>query len=308
VLSRAGRNLVRGLVSELYLVILNHIAAGRSRVFLSTVSLSNSWLKRRLLFYCPASKQESNVDADIGALGSAVERLAPRAGEFGIVVDFEVKEYELPTLEDLVMRMAPVKSQALRRSLGRIHYGKMATSYVEERDRTLAFRHRDWSYLFDPESDDAGQLNNLAYVFLSGGQLENAEKLLVYGLTLGGDPVHECLVAMNLGVALLLRGDATAAREQFVRAGAIGSELEPENQMMACLLVARVVDGNVELEEVWEPNIVDANQLGLEVAEAIARGTSSYRDQTASDSSSDGSAAADGDGEEQRADPPSVEE
>ena len=91
------------------------------------------------------------------------------------------------------------------------------------------------------------------------------------GVTLSGDGVHEALVALNLGVLRLSTSDVPGATEQLRRAIEISAQLDPEVQAAACLLVPKIVEGAVELEEIWDPNILDVATTALGVAELVAR-------------------------------------
>lgn len=271
VLPVPSRTLSRDLVMELYFEFCEAIRSSKGLLIFASVSLSSSWLNRHLFFNQSIEDEVPEVEKTIANFESVGRDLAARAGDFDLAVSVDMRPYRVPLLDDLAGSMASIRDMRLRRMLARVHFETMVRYYVDSRDLQLAAKHRDWSYRFNPEPSDMRQVNDLAYVFLSGGESTTALTLLKSGSLLNGDRVLESLIALNLGVAYLSLGQFDSAGDQFRRALDLAVELDSDEQVVSCLLQPEIIDGAVKLEEIWEPNIVTVGEVGLRVAEEMSR-------------------------------------
>jgi hypothetical protein len=216
--------------------------------------------------YSDAPDDESIVVDPVGKFEETALQFRERASKIGMMFEWELNEYTVPAAEQLAERLSRVENLPLRRRLSTAHFSLMVRYYADKRDRAMAAKHRDWSHSFDPEPTDTAQLNSVAYVFMADGLYDDAERLLRRGSDLRGDPLQAALISMNLGVLKLIGGNAVLATEQFQRAIDVGEGLDPEDRAVACLLIPIIVDGDVKLNEVWNPNVVEAARDSLKVA------------------------------------------
>ncbi len=262
----------RSQIGALYAILLERIAKGGNVLCLAEIDVRASWMAGRMAVYSESGEDDETCQSAIARLERVVQDIASRGVAVGVSVTSETHEYVVPEVEELAERMLTARNPQLRRRLAEAHSSAMQFLYVNGEDRELAMRHRDWSYAFDPDPTDVSVANGLAYAFMADGQLEVAERLLVRGSTLRGDHSDEALVPMNLGVVKLMKGEVREAVEQFERSVEASARFEPEDQRIACLHVPKIVDGIIELEEVWHPSMVEAAKAGLRVAQDLAAG------------------------------------
>jgi tetratricopeptide (TPR) repeat protein len=144
----------------------------------------------------------------------------------------------------------------------------MLEAYVERKDFEEAIFHGELANRYGTSPHGA---NNLGYLHLVSGNLVRARELLEVAVKSYQEPEDTALPKYNLGVVDAKRYDYYNAAENFKLAIELITSVEKAKRICACLVVPKLIDGNLEFQEVSDPDLLETATLAV-VEELMHKG------------------------------------
>jgi tetratricopeptide (TPR) repeat protein len=238
------------MMEDLYFLML----AYREKETISIVWLRPilPWLKAQSWHYADDPNNTEPVDACL----HRIQSLRARANEIEGNLVVEKKELRVVSVEVLAQKIESTDNEKFRDTVAMNHALRMSTQYVEEANVNEALLHAKLSYRYNP-APEGGISNNLGYLFMAVGELDKARELLERAVDICDEPEECALSNYNLGILEAKEGDFPSALFKIELSIEQAKNVEKQEREMACLFVPRIVNAELEFEEVKNPDILE---------------------------------------------------
>jgi tetratricopeptide (TPR) repeat protein len=228
----------------LYHVMLRY--RGRQTVPVLNANLNLPWLKSHY-WYCARDPRDSS---ELSIALTNLQGIVERAQELGGVLNLQVIEFQVPTVESLSELVLRTANEKARERVSHIHYLEVVDAYLSRRVDDAAFA-ADLLTLYQKDLS-AEQSNNLGYLYMSIGNVEKAKALFEQSVLKHSDNKEDALPRYNLGVLEAKQGNYDIGIEQLesARRSWVGQKLS----RIECLFALVCENGDLRLEEEFKPN------------------------------------------------------
>lgn len=221
------------------------------------ITLQSPWGNQNFIV---CSRTNTNNIKDLFEELTAINR---RAEDLNGQLLFNHETIEIPSHEYLSNFVVENASKPLKSFLASEHMEQAVTMHLKQNNIQSALTHADLSYLY---SQDAASLNNVGYLYMQMGNLEEAESYFKSAIEKCEEESIKALLYYNTACTKAKRGNLDEALAIIKDALDLCSKQELDSRMCGCLLAIMVEDGKIAFKEKAD---VDIKKVCIESKEAI---------------------------------------
>jgi tetratricopeptide (TPR) repeat protein len=237
---------------------------------LATVEIATPWLTT----YRPYRNDEpkSEETNPVENLEIILSECAERASSVNGRITTDVEEIPVVPVSRLSKALEKSDNAKFRSATAVAHLHTMLDLYLLQHRVDEAVFHGNLAYRYDPRPGPS-DANNLGYLYLVTGNLEQASELFEFSSKNYRDHDLRGLPYYNLGLLRLKQGRYDDASKLFLTASELANSRPKEALDVECLLVPRLTPNSKELdfEELSDPNLLDCLQIVTDVLSKLAQ-------------------------------------
>ena len=241
----------RWLASDIYWALAQD--EGGEEISVLQLEVGFEWLSNLSWFHVRAPAGPAMRDT----VGTICERLKSSVITEGGILAWRLVHVSTPSLESMVTVVEKIQDDVIRSHVAHLHLSQAIRRYLEEKSQVAALWHaRFCSRVVHRVDFGCSELNNLGYIFLSGGEYGEADRLLSLAVSASVNESgrDRLLPRYNLALTRLVSGETSSARELLTEVAAGLGEAALTRERLACLLYPVVQDDSILLKEELSPD------------------------------------------------------